>query len=188
MDLLEIAVGKLIASFVGLVLFLINPQIPFLILLEPMLLDELVLLLGRRLMLTPRIAVVEYNTSSVNQSLGMLICLLVQYHCHDGSSSAFVEPDRPIPQLRAHRARPHCGLPLPSSWWRRDGRLRSTRRHVSSADSWDIAVEGWDLVALTRTLWLSLVHGELFYGPLALLITWRCALLIALRGGRTEAA
>src|SRR5207302_7464492 len=64
------------------VLFVVDAEIPARVFAEAMLLEVFVLLLGRGLMLTPRVPVVEDVPALLDQSLGVVECLLVQLDCH----------------------------------------------------------------------------------------------------------
>src|SRR3979490_126662 len=82
MDFLEIAVGKFVSAFRVFGLLVVNSQVPFCILLEPVALDELVLLLGGRLMLAPGIPLVIDGVPCLDELLCVRKCASVEVHRH----------------------------------------------------------------------------------------------------------
>src|SRR5258706_429940 len=82
MGLLEVAVGELVMRLGIGILVDVDAEIPPRVLLETVLLDEAVLVLGRRLMFAPVVSVVEDELPVVDQSLGVIERRTVELHCH----------------------------------------------------------------------------------------------------------
>ena len=59
MELLEIAVGKLVSTFSFFIFFVVYAEMPFGVIGVSVLLDDIVFLAGRRLVFTPRASVVD---------------------------------------------------------------------------------------------------------------------------------
>src|SRR5215216_3556765 len=76
-DVLEIAVRELVPSFGILPPLVVDPQVPLPELTVPMLLDELVLLLCGRLVLAPRISLVYYDVTFLDEPSSVLECSVV---------------------------------------------------------------------------------------------------------------
>src|SRR6202047_4146690 len=82
MDVFEISIGKLVMSLGILGVFVVDPQMPLAVFGEAMALDELILLLRRRLMLAPVIALVVYEFSIADELFGVLKCASVKRYGH----------------------------------------------------------------------------------------------------------
>jgi hypothetical protein len=80
---LKISVRELVVSFAIFGLSVVNAQVPASIFAESMLSDELVLFLCGRLVLAPCVSFVGDEPALANESLGVLVCRVVQLDCHD---------------------------------------------------------------------------------------------------------
>jgi hypothetical protein len=85
MDLLEVAVRKLVSRLRVLRLLVVLPEVPLLVLLDSVLFDKLVLLPRRGLMFTPVVSLVENELSFLDEPLCVLIRSVVQLDCHSWS-------------------------------------------------------------------------------------------------------
>ena len=85
MDILEIAVGKLVMPLGVLKPLVVEPQIPLAVFGKAVAADVFVFLPGGRLMLAPVISLVEYKSSFDDELFGVLICAWVQRHGHGRS-------------------------------------------------------------------------------------------------------
>src|SRR5260370_22729662 len=106
----EVAVGTHAPALGGLRVLVVDPEEPTGVLAEAVLLDELVLLTGRRLVLTPGVTLVVHVTPLVDQLLGVVERLLVQLDRHSSRSCR--------PAVRWHpscAAYPRPTTPTPSS-------------------------------------------------------------------------
>ena len=82
MDVFEISIGKLVMSLGILGVFVVDPQMPLAVFGKAMALDELILLLRRRLVFAPGIALVEHESSLVDEFFCMLECASVKCYGH----------------------------------------------------------------------------------------------------------
>src|SRR3984893_4033660 len=89
MGFIEIPVGKLVMPLGILRLLVVHPQIPFGVFGKPMEANVFVFLLGGRLMLAPRISIVEYKSSFFDKLSGMLIGSSIKRHGHGCSPVLF---------------------------------------------------------------------------------------------------
>src|SRR4051794_5330763 len=87
-DIFEIPIGKLVVSFGILRPFVVESQMPFAVFGKSVEANEFIFLLRGRLVLTPCIALVEYESSFVDELFGMLICSSVKRHGHGMFSSS----------------------------------------------------------------------------------------------------
>jgi len=71
MDIFEIAERKLVSGFSPFGMGLIDPEMPLAIFSEPVRANELVLILRSRMMISPRIFLINDNTSLSDQFLGI---------------------------------------------------------------------------------------------------------------------
>ena len=81
-DFYEISIRKLVPLLGVFTLLVVDSQMPLAILGETVCGDEVVFFLGRWLVFAPRIPIIDYSLSPGDESLGMLECFLVQFHCH----------------------------------------------------------------------------------------------------------
>src|SRR5882724_695853 len=81
-DLVEVAVWKLVMALRIRGRRVVDSQVPSAELGRPVLLDELVLLLGGRLMLAPRITLIRHELAVVDQGPGVVESSLVQLDAH----------------------------------------------------------------------------------------------------------
>jgi hypothetical protein len=72
-DLLEVAVRELVPALPVLVLLVVDPEMPPGVLADPVLLDEVVLLLRRRPVLAPGVTVVD-DISARRDQLSCVVC------------------------------------------------------------------------------------------------------------------
>jgi hypothetical protein len=79
----EIAVWELIMSFRIFPILVVNCQIPLTVFKEPMPLEEFIFLPRGRLVFAPRVSLVVYELTLIDEPLGMLVCSVVQSNCHD---------------------------------------------------------------------------------------------------------
>src|SRR2546423_1942787 len=82
MHLFKVAIRKFIPPLIVLVFLIVDSQIPLSILAKPMLRNELILLLCRRLVLAPHIPLIKDIVSFLYQLLCMFKCSSVQFDCH----------------------------------------------------------------------------------------------------------
>src|SRR5207253_5479757 len=87
---LEVAVGKLVPSFGVFASVALDAQVPLAEGFVTVSVDEFVLLLGRRLMLTPGIAIIGDDFGPLDELLRVLVAVLVQLDRHHAFSSARV--------------------------------------------------------------------------------------------------
>jgi hypothetical protein len=80
--LLEVSIRKLVSPFDIFRLFVVNGEVPPCVFLESMRLDEGVLLLGRRLMFTPRVAVIADDAALSDAGPRERYCPAVDMCCH----------------------------------------------------------------------------------------------------------
>src|SRR5258706_14884098 len=99
MNIFEITIGKLIPSLGMFSVLVVNTEIPFRILIKAVEMNELVLLLCRRLMLAPGISLIKDVLSFLDESFRMVECSVVEYYRHDSRSllSAFLIKTCPGP-------------------------------------------------------------------------------------------
>ena len=105
MDILEIAVGKLVMPLGVLKPLVVEPQIPLAVFGKAVAADVFVFLPGGRLMLAPVISLVEYKSSFVNKLSGMLIGALVKRHGHGCSPVLIADVASPVAD-KAQRSTP----------------------------------------------------------------------------------
>src|ERR1700680_2016343 len=82
MDVFEISIGKLVMSLGILGFFVVDPQMPLAVFGEAMALDELILLLRRRLVFASGIALVEHESSLGDVFFCMRECPSVKCYGH----------------------------------------------------------------------------------------------------------
>lgn len=70
MNIFEIAIGKSVSSFGILAISIVDTEMPFHVLTEPVHADKLVLLRCRRLMPSPSTSAVGYDAPVINEILG----------------------------------------------------------------------------------------------------------------------
>src|ERR1700722_1019827 len=70
-DVMEIAIGELIPPLGMFALLFVEAQIPFAVFAIAMLIDELVLIVGSRLVLAPVVPLVEHEPSGDDKRLGV---------------------------------------------------------------------------------------------------------------------
>ena len=87
MDVSKVSVGKLISSFGTFGSLVIDSQMPIIVFVDPMSLDETVFLLCGWLVLAPCISVVKDKSSVADELLGVVEGPPVQFHGHDLYSS-----------------------------------------------------------------------------------------------------
>ena len=88
----EVPVGECVAFFCVLGLLVVDTQIPLRVCAEPLVFDERVFLLCRRLMLAPLVALIQRNTPFLDQLLRMLERALVQFLSPSLRSPIFIRP------------------------------------------------------------------------------------------------
>jgi hypothetical protein len=83
MYLFKIAIRKLV-SFFGILRFrIVDPQVPFRVFTIPMCLNKVVFLLGRWLVLAPRVPFIEHILLVCNEFFGVVIRIVVEFRCHN---------------------------------------------------------------------------------------------------------
>src|ERR1700693_5158138 len=82
MDVFEISIGQLVVSLGVLVFFVVDSQMPLAVFGKALALDELILLLRRRLVFAPGIALVEHESSLVDEFFCILECASVRCYGH----------------------------------------------------------------------------------------------------------
>jgi len=81
MDIFKIAVGKFVSLFCILGMCVVDPEMPFCIFTESVQTNELVLFLGRRLVLAPCTPAVRYNVSLLDEFFSVVERALVKLDC-----------------------------------------------------------------------------------------------------------
>src|SRR4051812_47695181 len=121
-DVLEIAVGELVAALVVPVLLVVDAEVPAGVGTHPVLGDEGVLLPGRGLVLAPLVALVADHPGALHQRAGVVVTGLVQTDGHDRRPPIGLRvATRPTGRSRAAR-RPATGWCAPAArrpWSRR---------------------------------------------------------------------
>src|SRR5258705_13681090 len=85
MDLLEVAIRKLVSRLRFPRLLVVLPEVPLLVFVESVLFDEFVFLPRGGLMFTPVVSLVENELSFFDEPLCVLIRSVVQPDCHSWS-------------------------------------------------------------------------------------------------------
>jgi hypothetical protein len=81
---LKSPLGELVVALGLRVALVVDAEVPVRVLAETVLLEEAILVLCRRPVLAPGVSVDEHRLLRLDQTLRVVICLLVQRHCHDG--------------------------------------------------------------------------------------------------------
>src|ERR1700730_10671903 len=81
-NLHKITIGKLIPLFDMRGLLVVDSQIPFSVFFDPVLVNELVLLLRRGSVLAPCIPLVDYDLSFTDKLFSMIVCSRVPFFRH----------------------------------------------------------------------------------------------------------